>query len=172
MEKKAQSIHDFMRKWHGNIGYFIVGLVIIYSLSGIVLIYRDTSFLKQSILTEVTVQPGLGEAELGSALRIRNLKIDKVEGDIAYFKNGSYNTVTGDASYTKEELPGWINKVTGLHKTPSERPAHYFTNIFGVLLFFMAVSSFWMYKTRTKLFRRGIYIAGAGIVAAILLLML
>jgi hypothetical protein len=41
-----------MRDLHNNIGFFIVGLVVIYSLSGIVQTYRDTSFLKHDVKNE------------------------------------------------------------------------------------------------------------------------
>ena len=50
MEKK--SLNQLMRAWHRDIGFFIIGLVIIYALSGIALIFRDTDFLKHNIKFE------------------------------------------------------------------------------------------------------------------------
>jgi hypothetical protein len=65
---------------------------------------------------------------------------------------------------------------TELHKTRSKDSAHYlshyFTTIFGILLLFMSVSAFWMFKPGTKLFSRGVYMTIAGIVASIILLVL
>jgi hypothetical protein len=172
MEQKAKkSLHHYARTLHRNFGFFIVGLVIVYSLSGIVLIYRDTNFLKQEALIEKKISPNLAEAELGNALQLRNFKIERTEGDIIYFQNGTYNKVTGEAAYSTKELPPLIKKLTDLHKTPSKNMKHWSTIVFGLLLLFMAISSFWMFKPGTNFFRRGIYMAGAGIVAAIILLM-
>jgi hypothetical protein len=39
----------------------------------------------------------------------------------------------------------------------------------GVLLTFMAVSSFWMFKSTTRQFRRGLVLAAGGFVAATVL---
>ena len=41
-----------MRYLHNKIGFFITGLVIIYSLSGLVQTYRDTDFLKHEVTNE------------------------------------------------------------------------------------------------------------------------
>lgn len=47
MEKKEKkSINHYMRSLHRDIGFFVIGLIVIYSISGVVLIYRDTNFLK------------------------------------------------------------------------------------------------------------------------------
>jgi len=42
--KGKKSINYYMRVLHRDIGFFIAGLLIIYALSGIVMIYRDTSY--------------------------------------------------------------------------------------------------------------------------------
>jgi hypothetical protein len=173
MEQKAtKSVQNYMRSLHRNIGFFLVGLVIIYSLSGVVLIYRDTNFLKHATPMEKKLSPGIPESDLGKALQIRDFKIEKSEGDIIFFENGTYNKVTGVAAWSAMELPGWFRKFADLHKTSSRNFAHWFTTIFGILLLFMALSSFWMFKRGTKFFRRGIVMAGMGIVAAALLMML
>ncbi len=44
-KKSNKNLRYYMRFLHNNIGFFIVGLVIIYSLSGILQIYRDIDFL-------------------------------------------------------------------------------------------------------------------------------
>jgi hypothetical protein len=173
MEKKTKkTLHQYARSLHRNIGFFIVGLVIVYSLSGIVLIYRDTNFLKREALVEKKLSPNLAEAELSQALQLRNFKIEKTEGDLLYFQNGTYNKVTGEAAYSVSELHPLIKKLTDLHKTPSKNIKHWSTITFGVLLLFMVISSFWMFKPGTNFFRKGIFMAGAGIVVAVILLLL
>ena len=41
-----------IRVLHRDIGFLVVGLTIVYALSGIVLTYRDTGFLKHGVLNE------------------------------------------------------------------------------------------------------------------------
>ena len=171
-QETKKTFNQYTRTLHRNIGFFIVGLVIVYSLSGIVLIYRDTNFLKREALVEKKLSPNLADAELGLALQLRNFKIEKTEGDIIYFQNGTYNKATGEAAYSTTELSPLIKKLTDLHKTPSKNIKHWSTIIFGVLLLFMAISSFWMFKPGTNFFRKGIFMAGAGILAAIILLLI
>ena len=48
---------------------------------------------------------------------------------------------------------------------------HYFTITFSVLLMFMCISAFWMFKPGTKLFSTGVWMTIAGIIASILLLL-
>ena len=172
VRKPRKTIHYYMRLWHNYIGYFIAGLVIIYGLSGIVQTYRDTDFLKQEVIKQKTEAAHLTGEELGKALQIKEIKINKTEADLVFFKEGTYNTTTGEATITTKELYPWIAKLTKLHKSNSKAPAHLFTTVFGVLMLFMSVSAFWMFKPGTKLFSRGVFVSAAGIVAAIILMLL
>lgn len=168
--KEKKSIHYFIRYLHRNIGFFILGFVLIYALSGITLVYRDSDFLKQEKTVKISLAAETKPAELAQTLRMRELKILKTEGDTIYFQGGSFNTATGEAVYKVKELIFPLSKLTSLHKTPSKNPFHLFNLLFGILLTFMAVSSLWMFKPESKLFRKGIYISLVGFAAAIILL--
>jgi hypothetical protein len=167
-----RNLRWYMRFLHNKIGFVITGLVIIYSLSGIVQTYRDTDFLKHDIVNERKLEPGLNEAQLGPKLRLRDFKIIKAAGDTLYFKEGTYAVSTGKASYVTKEWYAWITPFTELHKTASKAPGHYFTTVFGVLMLFMSVSAFWMFKPGTKPFSSGVILTIAGVAAAIILLIL
>jgi hypothetical protein len=169
METKKSFVHT-IRILHRNIGFFIVGFIIIYACSGITLIFRDTNFLKHEKKVHVTLSPETKPTELGPALRIREVRITETKDDVVYFQGGSFNQKTGEAEYTVKELIFPFNKFTNLHKTPSKNPLHWFTLITGVLLLFMAVSSFWMFTTRTKQFKKGIFTVLAGVVMAVIIL--
>lgn len=170
--KGRKSINYYMRVLHRDAGFFIAGLIIIYALSGIVLIYRDTEFFKSEVKTEKKLAPNLEPAKVGEALRIRDFKVTKTEGETIWFLSGTYNTTTGVAVYTSKDIIFPFNKFINLHKALSKDPAHWFNILFGVLLLFMAISSFWMFKPENKNFRRGIYFAGAGVVFVIILLLI
>ena len=92
----------------------------------------------------------------------------KTEGDVVYFKNGTYNKATGMVKYTDKALPLVLDKLTVLHKSSSKSFTHWFTIIFGVALLFLAISSFWMFKPGTSLFKRGILFTGIGLIIAFL----
>ena len=95
--KEKKSLNYYMRFMHRNVGFFILGFVIVYGFSGIVLIYRDTDFLKHKKKIHSTLPVGLNPSEVGSALKIRDFKFAKIEGDLIYFQSGSYNKATGEA---------------------------------------------------------------------------
>lgn len=160
----------YMRILHRYIGFFLAGIMAVYSLSGIVLIFRDTNFLKKEKLVEKTVMPNVKADELGKIIKMRDLKFDRSEGDVQYFKQGSYNSTTGFVSYTTSELPRILTKLTQLHKASTKQPLFFLNIFFGVSLFFFVISSFWMFKPETKIFKKGMYFTIAGIALTLILL--
>ncbi len=159
-----------MRILHRDLGFIMIGLTIIYSISGITLIYRETPFLKKERQITRTIEPSMEVDELGSVLHMRNFEIVRTDGNTIFFNNGTYNKSTGVVEYTSNELPGWLSKINSLHKTSNRSPLHWLGIVYGILLFFMAISSFWMFKSGTGLLRRGIKLAAVG--AAIVLVIL
>jgi len=164
------SLSTSMRVLHRYLGFFLAGIMAVYSLSGIVLIFRDTDFLKKEKQIVKELKPGLEAKELGQEVRNRELKVTKTEGDLVYFANGTYNKVTGHAEYKVKELPTVINKLTGLHKAKSSEPLFFLNIFFGVSLFFFVISSFWMFMPKTSIFKKGIIFTIAGIVLTLILL--
>ncbi|MBI1182764.1 hypothetical protein GC194_00730 [bacterium] len=163
-------MHKKMRIYHRYLGFFLVGIMAMYALSGIVLIFRDSNVFKKEVQKTQTLPQGTSLEELGRALRIRDLKIEKTEGDMVYFEQGVYNTTTGEATYTQYELPFVLEKMTHLHKTSSDKPLAFLNIFFGVSLLFFVVSSFWMYLPKTDIFKKGLYFVAAGVVLTLLLL--
>lgn len=168
--KVKKSITFYIRSLHRDVGFFAVGLIIIYALSGMVLIYRDTNLLKADTQIEKKLSPNMEGAKIGEVLRIRDFAIIKTEGETIYFKEGSYNKTTGMALVTVKDIIFPFNKLLNFHKAQSKNPTHWFNILFGVILLFMACSSFWMFRPENKNFRRGLYLARAGIVFLIILL--
>jgi len=159
-----------MRILHRYLGYFLSGIMIIYALSGIVLIFRDTDFLKTDQQFEEKFSPQLTNEELGKELRYRDFKVTKEEGDIVTYKNGTYNKKTGVANYTEKDLPYVLNKLTHLHKASTEDPLYYLNIFFGCSLLFFVISAFWMYLPKTTIFKKGILFALGGVVLTLVLL--
>jgi hypothetical protein len=162
-----------MRSLHRDIGFFIIGLTIIYCISGIVLVFRDTTVFKIDALVEKEFDPHLEMSELGKKVKLKDFQVLKTEGDIVYFQTGIYNKVTGVAKYISKENPVLIKKFHLLHrKSSKDHLTSRITRYYGMLLFFMAISSFWMFNPKTKLFRRGIWFAASGILLAMILVIM
>lgn len=162
--------HNQMRIGHRYLGFFLAGIMAVYALSGIILIFRNTDFLKKEKTEKRIVKTNLSAEELGRELRIRDLKFESVIGDLAIFKNGSYNKITGEAERKVKSLPKVISSLTRLHKANTNSPLFYLNIFFGVSLFFFVLSSFWMFLPGTSIFKKGLYFTLAGIVLTLILL--
>ena len=161
-----------MRVIHRYLGFFLAGIMAVYALSGIVLIFRDTDFLKQKEEITKELAPNIAKEELGKALDMKRFNVEKEEGNIYYFKNGTYDKSTGVAKYTKTELPLILNKMTHLHKADTNEPLFFLNIFFGTSLLFFVISSFWMFMPSTSVFKKGMYFTLGGIVLTLLLLFL
>lgn len=169
--KKSKSLNYYMRSLHRDLGYFAFGLVVIYILSGITLIFRNTDFLKHDVTVERQLKPNLEVEDLGRELRMREVKVTKTEDDVITFQNGTYNKATGAAVYTSKDIIFPVNKFINFHKAISSNATHWFNLVFGFVFLFLAVSSLWMFKPNTKTFRRGMILVGVGIVFTIIILL-
>jgi hypothetical protein len=68
------------------------------------------------------------------------------------------------------ELPLVLDKLTHLHKAKTGDPLYWFNIFFGVSLLVLVITSFWMFRPKTKIFNNGLYFTLAGI--AVILFML
>mgnify|MGYP000022180082 CR=1 FL=1 len=161
-----------MRIYHRYLGFFLAGIMAVYSISGIALIFRDSDFLKSEKQIEKQIQPNLKAENLGKELRIRDFKVEKEEGDLIVFKQGTYSKSKGLAKYKSIEFPLLIEKLTRIHKADSHNPLFFLNVFFGLSLLFFVVSSFWMFLPKTTIFKKGIYFTLAGIVLTIILIFL
>jgi hypothetical protein len=162
--------HNTMRIYHRYLGYFLAGIMAMYAISGIVMIFRDTDFLKRKKQVEQKLAPNLNADDLGKALRIRDLKIEKENSEMAFFKQGNYNKTSGLAVYTVTSLPTILDRLTRLHKANTKQPLYYLNVFFGVSLLFFVISSFWMFLPKTTIFRKGLYFTLAGLLLTLMLL--
>lgn len=160
-----------MRIIHRYLGFFLAGIMAMYSISGIIMIFRTTDFLKSEKIIEQQLNPNLEGAELSEALRIKGgVKPEKKEGDIIYFKQGEYNTATGMATIKKMELPFILGKMEHLHKATINSPVYFLNIFFGLSLLFFVISSFWMFMPKTSVFKKGLYFTLGGMILTIILL--
>lgn len=170
----SKGIHYYMRVLHRDIGFFVISLTVIYCLSGIVLTYEDTDFLKSEKLIEQQLAPELPPMMIARLVRDKGFQVVNFENGVVYFRGiqtrGSYDTVTGQLSYMGMKYPKVIELFNLLHKTRHHNGVHVFTVVYSLLLFFLAVSSFFMYKPGSRVLKRGIIISVLGAAASVLMM--
>jgi uncharacterized iron-regulated membrane protein len=164
------TISNRMRIWHRYLGFFLAGIMAVYAISGVVLIFRNTDFLKYNKTTEKKLQQNLSIEEVGKLIKLRDLKATSENGDTIFFAQGFYNAVTGDTKYTVKSLPKVMEKLTQLHKANTAHPLYYLNIFFGLSLLFFVLSSFWMFLPKTSIFKKGLYYAIAGFILTVVLL--
>lgn len=162
-----------MRALHRDVGFFMVGLIIIYTLSGLTLAFRDSEFLKMEQQIEKELEPRLDAQQLGEALRIRGFNVTEEKDGVLYFQNGSYDSATGLASYMIKDYPAPMNKFVEMHKAIGQSKINkVFSILMGASLLFLSVSSFWMFKKGSKLLKRGLVFSAVGILVTIGLMLI
>src|SRR5689334_527479 len=124
MASKA-TMNNRMRIWHRYLGFFLAGIMAVYAISGVVLIFRDTDFLKQKRTIETKLAPNLSIEEVGKLVKLRDLKAKSENGDTIFFAQGFYNKVTGEEKHTVKSLPKVMEKLTQLHKANTKHPLYY-----------------------------------------------
>jgi len=169
MKKNKTPFSFQVRVIHRYLGYFLAGIMAMYAISGSLMIFRRTNFLKKEVVETRQLATNLSVGELSSKLKV-GVKVNKKEGDVIYFKEGTYNEQTGTASIKKMKLPFLLEKMEKLHKATTESPLYYLNLFFGASLLFFVLSSFWMYTPKMPIFKKGMYFALAGAVLTIIML--
>jgi uncharacterized iron-regulated membrane protein len=163
------NMNKTMRVYHRYLGFFLAGIMAMYSISGIVLIFKDTDFLKSEKQIEKKLPPDFKTEDLGKTLRIRDLKIQKEENGIIYFKEGTFDKATGVAKVTSKELPRILERLTQIHKASTKDPLFFLNVFFGISLLFFVISAFWMFMPKTEIFKKGLYFTLGGIILTLIL---
>lgn len=164
------TVYKRMRIYHRYLGFFLAGIMAVYSISGIVMIFRDTNFLKSAKVVEQTLPKDISTDGLGKELRMRDFKVNKEENGVIFFDNGTFDRRTGIARFTKMELPFILGKMEKVHKANSKSPLFFMNVFFGLSLFFFVISSFWMFLPKTEIFKKGIYFTIGGIILMMVIL--
>ena len=159
-----------MRVLHRYLGFFLAGIMAVYAISGVVLIFRNTDFLKREVILEKQLTAGLTPEEVGQTLRVRNFKVERTVSDTIFFARGSYNRATGEATEIVKKLPFVLDKMAHLHKANTKDPLYYFNITFGLALLFFVISAFWMFMPGSDILRKGLLFSAAGIVLTLILL--
>lgn len=175
------SIKKWLRIIHRNLGFLMVGVCLVYAISGILLNHMDGKDPAYKTI-EATLQfdENLTQSEL---LRIwktnNNLPVAKkvLKDDDSHYRIlldggiGVYDVSTGQINYehhTKRQLVYWINK---LHYNKVDG-WYFMADLFAVSLIFFAISGLFMVSRKNGIAGKGKWYLLAGIAIPIIYLAL
>lgn len=166
----SQQFHNSIRKYHRILGFFLAGIMGVYALSGTLLIFRPTDFLKYPTTEIRQLAPEMKGAELSSKLRLRGFAIKSETDDVVIFNSGQYDKNTGETVVNKMDYPAPLAKMVELHKSTNKSPLFFLNIFFGMSLLFFVISSFFMFMPKVKNFKQGLKISLGGAAFAILVI--
>lgn len=155
---------------HRYLGFFLVGILAVYAISGITLIFRKTDTFKKTIIKEIRLNKDTSTQDLGKILEIKEFKVDSTRSEIVYFKEGNFNKNSGKLIISKKEYPFLLDKMMKLHKATTNSPIYWLNIFFGLSLLFFVISSFWMFLPSTSTFKKGVIFSLLGFLMTILIL--
>lgn len=175
-------IRKLLRVLHRDLGYFIVGMTIVYALSGIYLNHRhdfnpDYKIFLTEFQTDITPQTDINETVVKEALnkQQRDIVYKKhyinSEGLIKVFiKNGEavINPETGEASMSYLQRRPIIFEMNKLHKASIGTLWKWVSDAMAVILLFVAVSGLFLLKGKRGLKRWGWWWTIAGVIVPLL----
>jgi len=169
MAKRKPSFALQVRIIHRYLGFFLAGIMFVYALSGILMVFRNTNFLKSEVITETQLATNLTDRQLKPVFK-KGADVIKEDADFLYLKGGTYNKKTGLAIIKKHELPYILGKMEKLHKANTNSPLYFLNIFFGASLLFFVLSAFWMYTPKMAIFKKGMYFAIGGIILTLILI--
>jgi uncharacterized iron-regulated membrane protein len=155
---------------HRYLGFFLVGVLAVYAISGIAMIFRKTDTFKKTVIKEIILNNNTQPKDLGKVLKIPDFKVDSTQLEMVYFKEGNFNQKTGRANISTKEYPYLLDKMMKLHKATTNSPIYWLNIFFGLSLLFFVISSFWMFLPSTSTFKKGILFSILGFLMTILIL--
>ncbi len=175
-----------IRNLHRDLGYFYIGLIISFALSGILMNHRDnwhaekytieTKAIKlkiseKAIITDNYVDSLSKHLEIDD--KIRRFKIDKEKLSISFEKNDvSINLKTGKGEIVTYIKTPIISSMMKLHKSTSNWWIYY-GDIFGLSLITIAFTGMIMIRVGKNTFsKRGWKLALIGIIVPLLILLI
>lgn len=164
----STKLHMAFRKYHRWLGFFLAGIMGVYAISGVLLIFRPTDILKYEQTNEYQIETQLNSQAAIQQLRVKGLKANGESDTQVEFNYGSYDKSSGLAVITKKDYPIVLAKMVKLHKATNNSPLFWLNISFGVALLFFVVSAFFMFLPKLPIYKNGLKIAGIGALVTIL----
>jgi uncharacterized protein len=177
-------LRRFLRKWHRDIGYFFIGLTVIFSISGIAVNHIDDWNPNYSIQRiNYVLDPVVNESDDQLAQRlIKTLNIkenfktliwDNPNEVKLFFSNDitvMYNLDSGIAVKELVHARFLLRDFNTLHLNHLKGYWVWISDIFAVALIFLALSALFMVKGKNGFWGRGGILTALGVILPIIFL--
>ena len=191
---KKKSLSNISRTLHRDLGYFFIGITLIYAITGFVLSVRGLGWFKEVYKFETTITQNipienfkkslLKEARDGKLNYIYHIETKKIveknikklvfvekKEDILFFEskylNINYNQNTGLSQIKYKAYPAYLQLFITSHLSTNNTPWFYIGLIYSLVLAFFALSSIVMVKGKYGFEKRGIYLSLAGMATVV-----
>ena len=187
-EKKQRRLVAKLRGWlrafHRDVGYLLVGLTFVYALSGIAVNHID-DWNSNYVEVERTHQLGpLPDDDAAAAAAVRAAlsieeepidvyRVDDTELEVLFDERTlTVQLDTGEVFEQSREPRFFIRAANWLHLNRGKKAWTYFADGYAALLLFLATSGMFMLGGRKGLIGRGAILVAAGIAVPVLYLTL
>ncbi|GAB1371614.1 PepSY-associated TM helix domain-containing protein [Candidatus Kapaibacterium sp.] len=181
--ENSMNIYKLNKTLHRDLGYFFVGMILIYAISGIAInhkrdwnpnyIIKNADFgldrkiekVDQNVIDEILVKAGeVGQYKSHYFLNDSTCRIFVHGGNITLFMN------RGDCNIETIRNRPLFKEVNFLHYNPGVLWT-WFSDIFCVVLAFLAISGLFILKGRYGLVWRGAILSALGILVPLIFLL-
>lgn len=166
--QKKNKIRLWLRRIHRDAGYLVVGVTLVYALSGIFLHHKMgvRTTTDQIQLAQYLSPQDLKEQWTGSTShKAISYSEDRVETIHFYFPGGmgEYHKISGQTTYETYKDRPVVKFMSQLHEN-QVKGWSYVADIYAGILIFLALSGLFMVPGKNGFMRRGIWWFVAGIV--------
>jgi hypothetical protein len=183
--RRKLSFRPWLRAFHRDIGYFAVGLTIVYATSGIAVNHLkdwDPNF-KQVNLTHQLVLPLPTDDDAAAKSALASLHVQEpprevyrasdTQLDVVFDKRTFHvDTTTGVVHEEGQSARPLLRAANWLHLNRGKKAWTYVADFYAVFLLFLAISGLFMIPGRKGLIGRGAIIALVGAALPILYVVL
>ena len=176
---------DWFRKWHRDIGYLFVGLILSFSISGIALNHRETFDSRDIIYKTEPIQididkisDNLDEDDIENLSTIIGIDseyygYDLEDNELRIFYrntqvNVNLNTGVGQKDFVKRRII--LGAMADLHQATNKWWIWY-SDIFGFAMIFIAITGTFIASGKNSFKKRGWFLSFIGLVFPIIFLL-
>ncbi|MCK5134654.1 MAG: PepSY-associated TM helix domain-containing protein [Bacteroidales bacterium] len=163
MRSGKKSLRQWLRELHRDIGYFAVGMSLVYALSGFFLSHKNVFTATRTESAELSLATGMDLSEFRETMDSESdvdLTHSRLKGEYIsfYFEGGEgdYHVPTGRVQYERYFRRGLMLFINQLHLNQRKGWVAV-ADVFSFLLVFLALSGLVMVRGRKGFLTRGIW---------------
>lgn len=183
--------NNLLRSLHRDLGYFFIGVTLIYSITGFILSARGLGWFKEEYSFKTILERNVAienfkenlvyEAEKGKLayiyttetqkalkIHINRLSFIKKEDNRLYFAYAQnlkiiYNVLDGKTDIYYKAYPPYIEILIRSHLSTNDNVWYYLAMVYSIILAFFALSGIFIVKGKYGFKKRGVYLTLIGV---------